>query len=402
MLNISSKIQNSLSSSALAAIKDVADAKGNSKCYLVGGVVRDLILEREIFDIDMIVEGDAVEFAQLIEKKTTAKITQIQPELRTAKVVFNNGTEIDFASTRTENYPQKGHLPVLKETGCSLEDDIKRRDFTINALAASLNNEDFGDIKDFVNGLEDLKKKQLRILHKDSFIDDPTRIIRGLKFSVRFGFELEEKTKTLQDNYLADPNFDISYTRLKSELIQTFSLPYPQVWEKFMSQKIYRLINPDFDMEINSFKAVELIKKHKPAHDWLVFLAPVFIRSASIELMNFTKQEKKIITDLEKIINRTPPSTNIGVYKFFNGIEKASIITYFLITNNIQALTFIDQISSTKLEITGEDIKNAGMPPSSVYSEIFDAVLDEKLSGNLASRNDELEFLKFLIKELKK
>ena len=152
--------------------------------------MRDLLLGREIFDVDITVEGDAIELAEFLETKTSAKILQTQPELRTAKIRFENGVEIDFASTRTEAYPKKGHLPVLVKTGCGLMEDALRRDFTINAMAASLNSENFGEIIDNTGGLEDLEKKQLRILHKGSFIDDPTRIIRGLKFAVRFGFEL--------------------------------------------------------------------------------------------------------------------------------------------------------------------------------------------------------------------
>ena len=403
MTNISSKILTALPSSVNDALKRVIEHKKSFKCYIVGGVARDLLLGREIFDVDITVEGDAVEFAGILETKNEAKIVQTQPELRTAKLKFKNGAEIDFASTRTEAYPKKGHLPVPVKIGCPLEEDVKRRDFTVNTLAASLNEEDFGEIRDFTGGREDLEKKQLRILHKASFIDDPTRIIRGLKFSVRFDFELEPETRTLQDEYLNNPNADISYSRLKSELMQAFSLPYPEVWKKFIEQNIFRLINKDFKSEINADKAFSLIKKYKPANQWLFWLAPVFIGSKTLDLMNFTREEKKIITDLEKILNSTPQqNSNLGIYKFFNGIEKEAVLGYYLLTNQHFALDFLDNLAEIRLQITGEDIKKAGMPPSSIYNEIFDAILEEKLSGNLCSREDELDFLKFLIKELKK
>lgn len=402
MKNIAQKIKTSLPTTVSQALEAIKINKGDFRCYLVGGIVRDLLLGREIFDVDITVEGDAIELAEFLETKTSAKILQTQPELRTAKIRFKNGVEIDFASTRTEAYPEKGRLPVLVKTGCGLMEDALRRDFTINAMAASLNSENFGEIIDNTGGLEDLEKKQLRILHKGSFIDDPTRIIRGLKFAVRFGFELESETLKLQEEYLKNPNPDISYSRLKSELIQAFSLPFPQVWNKFISQKIFRLINPDFDKKIDSKNAIALIERFHPENRWLVRLAPVFAGSAALELTNFTKIEKKIITDLEKAAKKAPPRTNIEVYKFFSAMEKESVIAYYLLTDNASAIRFLDEMAEIKPQITGEDIQKAGMPPSGVYAEIFDAILEEKLSGNLVTREDELEFLKFLIKELKK
>ncbi len=402
MKNIAKKIKTSLPTTVSQALEAIKINKGDFRCYLVGGVVRDLLLGWEIFDVDITVEGDAIELAEFLESKTSAKILQTQPELRTAKMKFENGVEIDFASTRTEVYPKKGHLPVLEKTGCGLKEDALRRDFTINAMAASLNSENFGEIIDNTGGLEDLGKKQLRILHKGSFIDDPTRIIRGLKFAVRFGFGLESGTKRLQDDYLSAPNTDISYSRLKSELIQAFSLPFPQVWDKFISQKIFRLINPDFDKKIDSKNAIRLIERFSPENRWLVWLAPVFSGTSALELMNFTKIEKKIITDLEKASKKAPPCTNIEVYKFFNAMEKEAVIAYYLLTNNASALTFLDEMDGIKPQITGEDIQKAGMPPGGIYAEIFDLILEEKLSGNLVTREDELKFLKFLIKELKK
>ena len=281
MKNIAQKIKTSLPTTVSQALESIKINKGDFRCYLVGGIVRDLLLGREIFDVDITVEGDAIELAEFLEIKTSAKILQTQPELRTAKIRFKNGVEIDFASTRTEAYPKKGHLPVLVKTGCGLMEDALRRDFTINAMAASLNSENFGEIIDNTGGLEDLEKKQLRILHKGSFIDDPTRIIRGLKFAVRFGFELESETLKLQEEYLNNPNPDISYSRLKSELIQAFSLPFPQVWDKFIFQKIFRLINPDFDKKIDSKNAIALIERFSPENRWLVWLAPVFGGSAA-------------------------------------------------------------------------------------------------------------------------
>ena len=220
MLNLKEKVDKQLSENIKSIFSCCSEAARDNgyRIYLVGGVVRDLILGMEIFDVDITVEGDAVEFCRHLEKKCNCSIKQIQQDLRTAKVVFDSGIEIDFASTRKESYPKSGHMPVIEETGCALIDDVKRRDFTVNALVMSLNKADFGDVTDYVGGLEDIEQKQLKVLHDKSFIDDPTRIIRGLKFSVRLGFRLEENTLKLQNEYLQNHlSGDICWSRIKSD-----------------------------------------------------------------------------------------------------------------------------------------------------------------------------------------
>ena len=200
--------------------------------YFVGGVVRDELIGQPSFDIDFCYEGDAIKFSK------DFNVIKTNPAFGTVRII-NDEKEIDIASTRTEKYPKKGHLPVVEKIGCALEEDLKRRDFTINALAK---NTITGEISDFFGGLEDIKNKKLRVLHNESFIDDPTRIIRALKFAIRFGFELDEHSKALQDSYLENINYDMSYHRLKKELKETFNLNIEQAYESFINNKIYKNI----------------------------------------------------------------------------------------------------------------------------------------------------------------
>ena len=148
--------------------------------YYIGGIVRDMILGKDSFDVDITFVGNAIEFAQTIKD---AEVLQINDAFGTVKIKLQE-KEIDLASTRNEIYPKPGHLPVVTEIGCSLKKDVLRRDFTINTLAKSLES---GEIIDYLGGVEDIKSGTIRVLHDKSFIDDPTRIIRALKFSVRFG-----------------------------------------------------------------------------------------------------------------------------------------------------------------------------------------------------------------------
>ena len=173
----------------------------SNKLFYIGGVVRDELLGRESLDVDITYVGNAIEYCSKF-----GEVVQGNPDFGTVRVKLQQGKDttnkdviVDFASTRFESYPKKGHLPVVEKIGCSLKEDVLRRDFTINALAKSVAT---GEIVDYVGGLDDLKEKKLKVLHDKSFIDDPTRIIRGLKFAVRFGFELDAHTKKLQDEYL--------------------------------------------------------------------------------------------------------------------------------------------------------------------------------------------------------
>ena len=146
----------------------------DTNLYYIGGIVRDNILGIESIDIDLCYEGDAIKFAY--ENFPQKNIIKTNTDFGTVRIEINK-KEIDIASTRTEYYPKKGHLPKIEKIGCPLKNDLIRRDFTINTLAQRVCSD---EIIDYFGGVEDINIKTLRILHENSFIDDPTRIIRGL------------------------------------------------------------------------------------------------------------------------------------------------------------------------------------------------------------------------------
>ena len=259
-----------------------------SNLYYVGGVVRDGILGVPSFDTDYCYQGNAIEFA----KNQGLNIIKENSAFGTVRVLYE-GKEIDIASTRCETYPRKGHLPQVEKIGCSLDEDVKRRDFTINAIAKRTTD---GEIIDFTGGIRDIEAKKLRVLHDKSFIDDPTRIVRGLKFAIRFGFELDEKTKELQEEYLCNINYDMSYHRLKKELVETFSLNRQEALEKFVAQGIYKLLSPDCkSVEIHT--NIESLIKENPVNTvWIVYMG-LF----NLENLELTRAEKKIIEWAERL-----------------------------------------------------------------------------------------------------
>ena len=269
----------------------------NDNLYYVGGVVRDELIMQKSLDIDYCYEGNAIEFAH----ENGLNIIRENSKFGTVRVELNDA-EIDIASTRTEAYPRKGHLPKIKEIGCSLEEDLRRRDFTINAMAKRTTD---NELIDYFGGKEDIKNKLLRVLHKDSFIDDPTRIIRALKFSVRFGFELEEGTKKLQDEYLANINYDISWHRLKKELVETFSLNSQRAYDRFVTQGIYKLLGENQKIPSVEWNIEKVISEYPTRHSWLVYLSQF-----DLSKFELTRAEKRILEWADRLKNNEKPTNN--------------------------------------------------------------------------------------------
>ncbi|HEX78629.1 MAG TPA: CCA tRNA nucleotidyltransferase, partial [Dehalococcoidia bacterium] len=193
--NLLKKMEEQLSAEIAGFLRDagrLADGR-NEKLYLVGGAVRDLLLGNTNLDIDLVVEGDAIALAGELFDVDAGKIT-VHRQFNTGKFDWH-GWSIDIASARKESYAHPGALPTVKPG--SLDDDLHRRDFTINAMAISLSPGSYGRLIDPYSGQKDIEDKKIRILHQKSFIDDSTRIWRGLRYEQRLDFRLEPETLRL-------------------------------------------------------------------------------------------------------------------------------------------------------------------------------------------------------------
>ena len=350
--------------------------------FYIGGVVRDELLGRESFDIDITYVGNAIEYCAQF-----GEVIRVNPDFGTIRVNVA-GREVDFASTRAEVYEKKGHLPQVTKIGCTLKEDVLRRDFTVNALAKSVTT---GEIIDYTGGLEDLKNKTLRVLHDGSFIDDPTRIIRGLKFAVRFGFELDEHTKKLQEGYLAAINYDMCYKRVKKELIETFNLNSQEAFDRFINQGIYKLVSEN-DITLPSVNIENLIKTYPVKNVWLVY-AGVLQDLSRLEL---TRQERKILDDFVFLQN-TPMNSDFEVYKAFQNVETETVLLYAILRDEKIARRYLDNLRNIKIQTTGDDLLNLGLKPSPKYKEILDKILAAKLQTPEMSKKDELELVRTLL-----
>lgn len=379
-----------------------------NKLYYVGGVVRDELLGIKSFDIDMVYNGDAIEFAN--NEILRQDILQINEPFGTVRVKID-GREVDIASTRKEIYERKGHLPTVTKIGCSLKEDSLRRDFTINALYKSVST---GEIIDPTGGLEDLKNKKIKVLHDKSFIDDPTRILRALKFSVRFGFELDEHTKKLQDEYLNNINYDMCYKRIKKELIETFNLNSQKAFEKFINDRIYKLVTthditlPQVDIEKilseysviadsdpqshsnNTNAAVYQTENNAKINIWLVYVGIL----GDLSRLPLTGNERKILNDFNAIGSL---HNDFEIYKAFEKVQPETILLYAILKDKYSAVKYLEKLRNIKIQINGNDLVQLGLKPSKKFSEIFDYVLRKKLENPNLTKEDELKLVRDII-----
>ena len=280
-------------------------------------------------------------------------------------------------------------MPVVDKIGCSLKEDVLRRDFTVNALAKSVKT---GEIVDYVGGLVDIENKVLRVLHDESFIDDPTRIIRALKFSVRFGFALDLHTKQLQENYLANINYDMCYKRIKKELIETFNLNSQEAYERFFDEGIYKLVQPKEVMRVvkNIPQVVDLLALQQSPNLWLVYVG-----NLDLSKLELTKVEMKILNDFVALKDLTL-DTDFDIYKAFNFVLPETLALYAIHINQEKVKRFVDVLRNVKIEINGDDLVKLGHQPSPKFAEIFDEVLRAKLQDPTMTKEDEIRVVKSL------
>nr|MBP7530071.1 CBS domain-containing protein [Syntrophorhabdaceae bacterium] len=227
----------------LTDMGDLADEMG-FHAHLVGGFVRDLLLRIDNFDIDVVIEGDGIAFAEEMVKRYHTRMRSHR-EFSTAKVLFPDGFKIDIATARLEYYRAPAALPTVEHG--SLKLDLHRRDFTINTLAISLNKKSFGELVDFFGAQRDIKEKTIRVLHSLSFVEDPTRVFRAIRFEKRFGFKIGKQTLSLIKNAVK-LNFlsRIRGKRIWSELALILKEEAPEaILARLDELDLLRFISPD-------------------------------------------------------------------------------------------------------------------------------------------------------------
>ncbi len=420
-MNILSKYQKALSNEeqhASLLCRQVADDMG-IKIYLVGGIVRDILLARPFNDIDILVEDDAVLFGDILVQKypKNAEIIARNEKFKTLKLKFSIGKksfEADMASTRSEVYEYPCALPILAETGVPLKKDIKRRDFTVNALAMSLNEDTFCDIFDETSfGLNDMSNGLIRILHPDSFMDDPSRTVRGLKYRTKLNFCLEEDTEMLQEQCLDSNKYtNDCQDRIKKEVSETLNLLSPYCFDHFLSENIYKLIigqTSKKDIPNGNFvcKTVESCLDYIDKENiWLIYLclifnfAPFELVGKNTEKLSLKKKEQNIITDFFLLKSQIPvlseAKTNYDIYEILHKYTNESITASLCLAKQPELsdkyYLYFNKLAKITLSVSGKDIKAFGIENGAIYGEILSETLKEKMNKSLSVKDEKTFF----------
>ena len=235
---------------ALRLVGEVADEAG-FPVYLVGGIVRDLFLRVTNLDVDIVVEGDGIIFAGMLVKNAGGRMKAHQ-KFGTAVVVLPNGLKLDIATARLEYYESPAALPTVELS--SIKKDLYRRDFTINTLAVRLNRKRYGELIDFFGGLRDIKEKTIRVLHSLSFVEDPTRVLRAIRFEQRFDFKLSKHTQNLIKSAVNMKLFNrLTGKRMYAELILLFSEAEPlKVLKRMKDLDLLKFIHPNLKATVEA------------------------------------------------------------------------------------------------------------------------------------------------------
>jgi len=384
----------------LEKAKEVASQTGNS-VYLVGGFVRDLLLGVPTTDLDIVVEGDGIAFAKRLSSELQPSKLTLHEPFGTARLLFDNGTHLDIAGTRREDYDYPGALPVVE--GSSLKDDLFRRDFTINSMALCLNPECFGEVIDYYGGLRDLQQGELRFLHNLSFIDDPTRILRAIRFAGRYGFKLAKVTGDAISTALEAEVFTkISAERFTEELMLIYSeRNYQVMGQKLTETGVFSYwFKADLKWNYSEQEDVTLWPLEKR---WLISLKNIDYAGV-IHIMKglrLTKNLRTITLEYlelrEKLLlnnNDNPTKTD----EILSDVPK--MLLEVLASHNELApaiKSYIIALSKTDMRVTGNDLIKSGIGEGPVIGDILKEIRKCWLDGRIKNKIEEEEYLKELI-----
>ena len=381
--------------------------------YLVGGTVRDILLGERSFDVDIAVEGDAIALAQALADALGGRI-RAHEKFGTAVVLYGAGERVDVVTARTEFYDAPAALPSVEHA--SIREDLFRRDFTINAMAVSLKGDDFGRLVDPFGGRQDLMTRRIRVLHNLSFIDDPTRIFRAIRYENRYGFRMDDHTVRLARGCIEMGLVgDLSSARLRDELVALLE-------EGDVDHSILRLAELGADRAIHPHLAADeeavalLARMRAVAQEYgveipawrlgLVALARKLPPDEAYEWLNRLKVRRR---DADQIAAAVTVGPRL-VERLQERVEPAEIVALadrYAPDAPLLALALADLeplheyfrgLRDVRLEVTGSDLAELGLGESPRVGEVLAELRRRKLNGELDGRESELAAARELIR----
>ena len=432
----SNNLIQSLSSTQLDLIRRVANeahARG-FPLYAVGGLPRDILLRKPIGDLDLVVEGNAIELARSLASKYGGKVTA-HTKFGTAKIdVQGWGIEssdslkdqsrgtIDLISARSETYRHPGALPTVKMG--TIEDDIRRRDFTINTLAIRLDGAHFGELRDDFGGLSDLESRRVCVLHTRSFLDDPTRMFRAARYEQRYSFRIADESLALIPE--ACPLVaKLSAQRVRHEFDAILEEPkvasiLARLAELNLLKAVHAALPGDksIRMRLEAEPRPELLTRHRPGaveakadnRDlrwilWLITLSPKELESVNKRL-HFTAARHEALVEASKLFVKLHSFVNLKPSQWVERLEGlpglAVYATYLAAANGKpkNALeSYLAEWRHVRPKTTGHDLKRLGLEPGPKYKSILRELQSAWLDGKIQSHTEEMGYLERLLEK---
>ena len=407
--NYSRLLETSLDAARWDLIRRVAEqaTERGLALYIVGGSVRDLMLGRPINDIDLTVEGDAIRLARVLAHRYGGGVTA-HTKFGTAKWFLprdltNDHATLDLISARSESYQQPAALPTVQFG--TIEDDLRRRDFTINAIAVRLDSSHFGELRDDLNGMEDLHKKVIRVLHPRSFIDDPTRMYRAVRYEVRYGFNIAEETLALIPEARALVE-KLSSQRIRHELDLILDEPNAVSMLKRLDElDLLACIHPalgNFDASnLAKVKSEDPVLQNRNSR-WLLWL--MHLTDQEIEFINdrlhFSAALLKLLRSAALLETNLPALRGLKPSQVVELLEGYSIKALEVFSTALQdeqqkniLNRYLSEWWAKKPKTTGHDLKKRGIPPGPKYNEILRRLRAAWLDGEVKTEEEEKKLL---------
>ncbi|UZP68294.1 CBS domain-containing protein [Desulfovibrio mangrovi] len=424
--------------SRLFTLLEVAGNLGDSlgiPVYAVGGFVRDLLLSRTNLDLDLVVESDGIAFARELARVLNGRV-RAHNKFKTAVVIYKgeNGNQerVDVATARLEYYEYPAALPTVELS--SIKMDLYRRDFTINAQAIQLNKMQFGRLIDFFGAQRDMKDRMLRVLHSLSFVEDPTRILRAIRFEKRFDFQIGPQTTRLIKNALQLGLMDkLTGSRIFNEVDAILHEGRPLACLRRMEEfGILTIIHPQLRLtqtkeqvlgELESVASwYRLLYLSDVPEPWMLYLMGLLMNATYVEVkevaarFNLTKRQEEDFLTLRENIREGITLLNTwgrhdrtmsGLYRTLSpiGIEGLLFIMARTKADELRKSIshYLTHLRGMKIDISGEDLRIMGAPPGPAYGRVLSRVLAAKLDGEVPTRQMQLELaMSLILKETEK
>jgi len=384
---------------------ELATERGHSS-YLVGGLVRDLLLRRRNLDVDVVIDGDAVRLAHRLGAEIAARVVG-HPRFNTASILGGRW-RVDLATLRSETYERPGALPTVAPG--TIETDLFRRDFTINAMAVELTPEHYGHLIDLYGGQRDLEQRLVRVLHERSFIDDATRIWRAVRYEQRLGFTLETATEAWLRRDI--PMLDtISGDRIRHELERVLQEAKPETAlmradELGVLARLHPGLKGDRWLARRFAQARRICRPERPP---LPLYLSIFFYRLSLDdaerlgkYLHLDQYTQSIVTRAIALkwsveilaLGGLRPS---AVHYQLRGADDLAVIANFLCAESVVARRyielFLDRLRFMRPELNGDDLMELGVLEGPQIKKVLQKLLDARLNGEINSREEEVEMV---------